>query len=391
MSLYNKASIVLAPGAYKEGRIFNQKPLGESSDLKFDRGTSGSVQTRKASDNKITSVSLDVPRIDYGGGVGHLLIEPESTNLITYSVDFNGSSWVTNNDITITDGFSSPDGGNNASKISTDPQASQSTKGILFSGYNTTTRLTDSRSIWAKTVSGTGQLHLLSHHSNTGNLFNITEEWQRFDLTGYNSTGANNFYAVDFRGSSTLTEVYLWGGQAEDNPFTTSYIPTSGSTATRAVETAVDGGVETLFGQTEGVLYVEMAKFENDSNTGQVSISSDSRDNLVSFKAVTLNRFQMQLRAGGNPVKTVTSSDNISDNTNFNKYAVSYKSGEIKVFANGSQIGSTGTETFSFSSNIISLKLNSGNEGNDDFRGKIKCIAVFKETLTDSELQELTS
>lgn len=424
MSLYNKASIVLAPGAYKEGRIFNQKPLSYASDLKFDRGTASSVQTREANDGNITSVGLDIPRINYlGNDGGYLLMEPQSINVLTYSNNFNQNSTYTaiavpqrqaNQVISPTGDLTGTllKSGNpnfltglriNENVVSgSDYTFSFFAKKkdldyMAIQHFNTNSAFSSSTS-WFNIDNGTlGTVDINGNDVET-KIEDYGNGWYRCSATQQATATAQGRVMMMLATGDSITTApidsgsYIFGAQFEQQSFSTSYIPTDGSTETRAAETAIDaGGDENLFGQTEGVLYVEMAKFENDGSTGQVSISSDNTDNVVSFKAITSNRFQMQLRAGGGAIKTVTSSNNISDNTNFNKYAISYKSGEIKIFANGSQIGSTGTETFSFSSNIIFLKLNSGNEGNDNFKGKIKCISVFKQTLTDTELQELTS
>ena len=155
---------------------------------------------------EVTDADFDFDRNSTGTRVNEdYLIEDVPYNLVSYSQDFNNSGWVKSN-VTVTGGFLAPDGTNTAYKA-------QGT-GHLYNVYNSSLRLTDSRSIWAKTLSGTGQVNLCSFNTNTNNLFTITDQWQRFELTGYISTGADNFYAVDFRGSSNLSEVILWGAQA---------------------------------------------------------------------------------------------------------------------------------------------------------------------------------
>ena len=145
------------------------------------------------------------------------------TNLITYSEDFSNAAWLKTGDAVIESGYLAPDGNSTAYKIS-------GTNGATFipSGLLTTT----ARSIYARTVSGTGTAQLLSFNSNTNNLFTITEQWQRFGLNTSNTTGEENFYAVDFRGVGTLSEVVLWGAQAEDSLQATSYIYTNGAAVT---------------------------------------------------------------------------------------------------------------------------------------------------------------
>ena len=265
----------------------------------------------------------DIPRIDYTGGVGHILLEPQSTNLVEYSEDFTQSVWTKNN-VTIENGYSSPDGLNNAYKATKTDSNS-----MLYFSYNPTNRLTDSRSIWARTTSGTGQVHLCSFNGNANSLFTITENWQRFDLTGfyiYIAAGASAFYAVDFRGSSTLSEIILWGGQAEDNPFPTSYIPTVGSTVTRLGETLTNSGNADLFNSEEGVLYAEIGALTNISTATKRVITlkntdSSKRASIIYNTDSTLAFFFSESTPVYNLI--LTSADDITQS--FTKWLFKYK------------------------------------------------------------------
>ena len=147
------------------------------------------------------------------------------TNLVPFSEDF--SQWTKGSTAIVEGGFSSPDGENNAYKITKTGTAQPYVFENL--GLSTTTK----RSIFARTVSGTGTVNLLSHNSNTNNLFTITENWQRFEVDSSNAAGVSNFYAVDFRGASTLTEVVLFGADATNSEaFIPTYIKTNGAAGT---------------------------------------------------------------------------------------------------------------------------------------------------------------
>ena len=238
------------------------------ADFDFTRSTTA---TRLNSSGNIESVAANLPRIDYTDVAGSLLLEPQSTNLLTYSEDF---SFWSSNEVTTETGFLAPDGSNNALKVTKDGGS-----GILYlnSGLTTTT----TRTIYAKTVSGTGTVNLLSHNSNTNNLFTITENWQRFEVNSSNSTGLASFYAVDFRGSSTLSEVIIWGAQAEDLSYATSYIPTSGSTVTRDADVCNNSGSSDLINSTEGVLYAEIAALADDLTFRSIALSDGTTNNRV--------------------------------------------------------------------------------------------------------------
>ena len=59
----------------------------EAIDADFDF-TRNSSATRVNSQGLIEDITANLPRIDYTGGVGHWLFEPQSTNTATYSNDF---------------------------------------------------------------------------------------------------------------------------------------------------------------------------------------------------------------------------------------------------------------------------------------------------------------
>ena len=56
---------------------------------------------------------------------------------------------------------------------------------------------------------------------------------------------------------------FVWRTIRSNLSFATSYIPTSGSTVTRAAETLNNAGNSDLINSTEGVLYAEIAALSN--------------------------------------------------------------------------------------------------------------------------------
>ena len=87
-------------------------------DLMFRRITSSFIGTiDNISIIEITD-DTDLPRIDYTNGTGSLLLEPQSTNLYSYSEDFTQSLyWEKNEANIISNSIVSPDGTVNASKF----------------------------------------------------------------------------------------------------------------------------------------------------------------------------------------------------------------------------------------------------------------------------------
>ena len=68
-----------------------------------------------------------------------------------------------------------------------------------------------------------------------------------------------------------------------------------------------------------------------------------------------------------------------------------FKENDFACFVNGSQVGVTDTNGTTFPPNTLNHIKSTRGDGAFDFAGKIKCIAVFKEGLTDSELTCLTT
>jgi hypothetical protein len=135
----------------------------------------------------------------------------KGSNALTYSNDFQASSWSSAY-VVFDDGYEAPDGTMTAWKLTRDGGQGF---GAVYD-LTVTANVGVVRSIYAKTVSGTGNVHLMNNNGNANSLVTVTNEWQRFSIIS-GSVVPDVFYAVDFRGSSTLTEVIVWGAQEEVN------------------------------------------------------------------------------------------------------------------------------------------------------------------------------
>ena len=331
-----------------------------------------------------STASNNAPRIDYSTGTEAFLLEPQSTNLIAYGEDFNDSYWSRTENTTVSlSNVLAPNGIDFAYKVS----ASTASAALFRVSYNPTNRLTDARSIYARTVSGTGQVRLCSFNQNTNNLFTLTEEWQRFEVNSVINTAANNFYAVDFRNGTTLTEVLIWGAQAEELPYATSYIPTSGATATRNQETCVDA--TPVINGAEGTLYAEISALFEGGSSRYISLSDGTTNNRVVIELDgAAGIIVARISVGG-----VTQVDSLLSitavQTNYNKIAFKYKNNDFSVFLNGSEVFTDFSGSVFSSNTLNSLQFANG-DGNLPFHGNTKDLKYYPKALADVQLEDLT-
>jgi len=378
MSLLDDVSIVVTPNGYKAGELYAVIPSDGTADMDVTRATAA---TRVDENGLIEDVLSNVPRIDYtGGGCPHILAEPQRTNLIHYSEDFTDTYWTSNTDVETpvkSTTIKSPDGNYNAWHIVKDGSNSKIAKVIGSSSVEY------SKSIWARTISGSGTAYFGNGSLDSGVLTTVTTEWQRIEIT----SSVNNFYAVDFRGSSTLTEVLIWGAQLEEGSYPTSYIPTSGSTVTRNQDIFTRDGIGSLINSTEGVLFVEMAAFSNDGTNRTIALSDGTGNNLVRlYFSNSSNRIVSQVKVGGSTQVTF----DITGITviDFNKVALKYKENDFSIWINGVERGTDTSGTTPTSMNRLALDNGSGSE---NLFGKVKQLQVYKTALSDTQLAALTS
>ena len=347
----------------------------DSAQIRFRSGGSGFIGS--ITNIKIIEITSDtnLPRIDYTGGVGHWLFEPQSTNLIPYSEDFSQWSKV-NGVVVISNSSISPNGTQNASKvIYNGTPSSRLETSTSASGTNT-------QSIYLKTDSGTQAVSIGSSTSGITEVI-VTSQWKRFTYTG---TGS--YPRVLCNDAATI---YIWGAQFEASSFATSYIPTNGSTVTRLQDAAFGAGSSDLINSTEGVLYAEIAALAN-GGVGDRYISLGSGSDVTNTVQLlyhnTANRINFRVTKGGS--FQVNISDFTFEQTENLKIAVKFKANDFALWINGvERVTDTSGQTFDVGT-LQKLQFDSGNRASDFF-GKIKCLAVFKEALTDAELTCLTT
>lgn len=323
-NLLELASIILTPTAYSADTLHCIKPNTATGDFNFDRNTTA---TRVNSSGNIETIAANLPRIDYTGGTGHFLMEPQSTNLFLNS-------------------------------------ATLSTQSV------TTTAASHTISFY-----GTGSITLSGTHSAT-----------------INGTGANNRVNLTFTPSSGSLNCTVSGSvtnaQIEALKFATSYIPTTGTMVTRSADNANDAGSSSLINSTEGVFYAEIAALDEIPSQKQIALSDGTNSNVIklSFRNAQ-NQIQAAVKDGGTTTANIIVTNSFSIK-NYFKVAIKYKVNDVALWVNGTEVGTDTSATIPTGLNTLTFDRG---DGGSDFQGKVKCVAIYKTALTDSQLQCLTS
>ena len=335
---------------------------------------------------KKISQDTNLPRINYEGGCGSWLFEPQSTNLVFQSNTLTAIS----GGVVTPNAAISPDGTTNAIKVNFSTGVNSG--GTISIGGSSAAASTEyTFSFYAKNFSGDGTFRLRLDTDTQATLvnedFTATSDWVRYTHTFTTDAAASSFGSSSrFRNDTDNNEVLFFGMQLEQQSYATSYIPTDGSSVTRNQDLCTNGGSLASINSTEGTLYFEGAALFSGSNA-QISLSDGTNDNGVKFRFdLSANRFTCFIRGNGGSTaaKTVIS----SPQTDNNKIALVWNATNLKIWINGVEAGTTATNDLPIGLDTINF---SSNTGVLPFFGKTKALAVWKEALSDAELTALTT
>ena len=368
-----------------------------------------------ALDVKISNISVieitedtNLPRIDYTGGVGHWLFEPQSTNLIPYSEGFTEYSITANLDTPTIVSVKNPSGVNSAGLLNINNGVSASK--FIYLAISTPSSI-HTQSIfvkyvdrqWVQLLSG-GTSHYANFDIQNGVVGNTSacsstiedygNGWYRCTTTLDSAATPTNL-AISVIDDNTATRLtastgtgsyYLFGSQVEQGSYATSYIPTNGNTVTRLADAAFGAGSSDLINSTEGVLYAEIATLSQTGTFRQINLSNGTASSRIYIsKRAENNNIEFRM---DNPLGSLNFSFPLDTTSNFVKVAFRYGVNNFAVFINGvsKNVSPTGN-TFS-TGTLNNLEFSS--PLNQPFYGKAKCVAVFKEALNNDELECLT-
>jgi hypothetical protein len=361
-----------------------------------------------------TTDRLNVPRIDYtNGSCPSILVEPQRTNLITYSEDFTNVSWVKADTNVTSNAIVAPDGNTTADYLipNTTYTLHTASKFSLATAGNNTFSIFAKQGgyknifVWFDVHSGGIGINL-----DTLNVFR-NENLVSYKVTPYSNGWVNisitanilvtsnpTIYICDnsatpsafFSGNGT-SGVYFWGGQLEAASYPTSYIPTVASSVTRNADFISKTGISSLINSQEGVLFLNSSALENNTTARFIELNDNTGgiSNNIYFRYEPFsNVIAYTVFSGGALQCNISYS--LSSQKDYNKMAFVWALNRFEIWVNGAKVVEDTSGVVPVSSSIDKLMFSQRN-GTENYEGNLKTLAIWKTALTNAELATLTT
>ena len=347
-----------------------------------------------------------LPRLDYSGGCPSLLLEPQRTNLFTYSEQFDNAAWtksatattITANSTISPSGYQDADTWTiNADGARYVGQTKTVTAGAVTASFfvkkGTSNwfylRIEDGANFAGYTFNvATGQLgqSVSSGLTPTASIVDYANGWYRCIVT--TTVSGTSILAAGFVATSASTisgtvgaSLICWGAQFEQGAFSTSYINTLSSAVTRVADAASKTGISSLIGQTEGTLFFDVTLDQRATYTYFViapNLGSATAYIGISMEAA---RFVAEILNSG--IQASIAFNNTS--TGRFKGAFAYKANDVAFYVNGNLVG---TDT---SATIPACSQFALNNYDKEAAPKYNQALLFKTRLSNADLATLTT
>jgi hypothetical protein len=372
-------------------------PNTGAGDFTFSRA---STATRVNSAELIESVANNIPRLDYtNGSCPSWLLEPQRTNLLLRSEEFDNASWTKVRTTITSNSTAAPDGAISADSISCNETSSSG----CFIRQITVLATERTTSIFVKPNTaeyfqihrdfGSGVVFNLSNGTikqsvgATGTITAYPNGWYRctasFNVSGLSLFIIGNASMTVTTWTSTINQsLFIWGAQLEAGANATSYIPTEGSALTRLADVFTLTN-SALIGQTEGTLFFE----GSDALSSAFVYINRNISNSVWLGQNANGTINGRIYNNSAAIQFTTSGA-ISGRF---KAAIAYKNGDSTLYVNGVQIG-TSSSAVSFTATLQTIESSLvsafiiGNQANNNNQ-----VLVYPSRLSNSELTTLTS
>jgi len=391
MNLLDTASLVVTPNGYKASKLYSIVPSDGTGDMTFAR--TGDTATRVNPSGLIAPINANIPRLDYlGSTCPKLLLEPQRTNLILRSEEFDNASWTKDSGgvgsipVVTANNAISPDGTQDADLIVFNLNGGTASGDFSYVAQIATVTISTvyTFSIYAKTSDNSTKTISLVDGNGTNTLLTITGSWQRFSRTYTTALTTANMRlrlrgSASGEGTSTSASINLWGAQLEAGAYATSYIPTTTASVTRNVDSITRTSSSALIGQTEGVVFFDL-NLDSRLSFSYLLVRNTAVTNYIGF-TIDNTKIRAEIsNAGFNQARI----DYASSSTGRFKIAVAYKANDIAFYLNGSLIGTDTVATIP-TCDILDFYFNAVNGI------RINSAALWKTRLTNQELATLTT
>jgi hypothetical protein len=377
-------------------------PTSGTGDLAFTRA---STKTRTNAAGNVVDVASGVAAIDYRNAdgslspTGRLLLEPQRTNLVTFSEQFDDAAWVKTNVSVTANSITSPSGVLNADFVvpnitnSIHRLSNSTASGLCTYSVFAKKGFYKNILVWFDIHSGGIGVNLetlaifRNENITSYTIDNFGNDWFRISITANiaaTATAAIYVYSNDAtpriswvaNGSGGL---YLWGAQVEAGAYPTTYIPTTTAAVTRVADAASKTGVSSIIGQTQGTIYVNLNIARLNIVAGNIALSNGTDEISIQFPPGNPNNIRAVIFIGG--AFPVAIDVPFASAGNY-KIAFAYAQNNFAIYVNGVLRGTDTSGNVPACSEIkfIAPLMNGVNNA-----------ALFTRRLTNAELAAITT
>lgn len=335
-----------------------------------------------------------------------LLVEEARTNLLPYS-DFSLGWADAATDVLTLNAGTAPDKTNTATEFNC------ASGGFLYDAITVTASTKYTFSWYAK--AGTATAHVFAFYDESNSAFvqqqaytltggeYVGNGWYRISRTVTTPAGCTSIRVYPLRAndggggvSGAIGTTLIWGAQFEEGSFATSYIKTTGATATRSADLASIPVADFGYNHKEGTIFAEFSGKFNEGGTlfprpYELSGGNSSSDRVTVYFAESNGNLAAEVRNGNVQSAGLVLQTGVSSDFTAIKTAFAFKADDFAATEDGDTPVTDTAGSFTPSTPRDELALMGTVTGGQTLNGHIKSIKYYPRRLTNAQLQEITS